>query len=72
MKRFVLITSALVALVATGAAVAHLKATDVSAVSATLTATTPSNVQTQHVHVRGTDFRGDDRALVRHVHEHDA
>ena len=47
MKRFALITSALVALVATGAAVAHMKATDVSAVSATLTATTPSNVRTQ-------------------------
>ena len=47
MKRFVLITSALVALVATGAAVAHLKAADVTAASATLSATTPSNVQTR-------------------------
>jgi hypothetical protein len=45
MKRFVLITAALGALVATGAAVAHLKAADVAAASATLTATTPSNVQ---------------------------
>lgn len=47
MKRFVLITAALGALVATGAAVAHLKAADVAAASATLTATTPSNVQTR-------------------------
>ncbi len=56
MKRFVLITSALVALVATGAAVAHLKATDVSAVSATLTATTPSNVRTQTYTCDGQTF----------------
>jgi hypothetical protein len=56
MKRFVLITSALVALVATGAAVAHLKATDVSAVSATLTATTPSNVRTQTYTCEGQTF----------------
>ena len=47
MKRFVLITAALGALVATGAAVAHLKAADVAAASATLTATTPSNVETR-------------------------
>jgi hypothetical protein len=47
MKRFVLITAALGALVATGAAVAHLKAADVTAASATLSATTPSNVQTR-------------------------
>jgi hypothetical protein len=47
MKRFVLLTAALGALVATGAAVAHLKSTDVNATSATLTATTPSNVQTR-------------------------
>ena len=47
MKRIVLIAAALGTLVAAGAAVAHLKAADVSAVSATLTATTPSNVQTR-------------------------
>ena len=56
MKRFVLITSALVALVATGAAVAHLKAADVSAVSATLNATTPSNVQTRTYTCEGQTF----------------
>jgi len=56
MKRFALIASALVALVATGAAVAHLKATDVSAVSATLTATTPSNVRTQTYTCEGQTF----------------
>ena len=38
MKRFVLITAALGALVATGVAVAHLKAADVTAASATLSA----------------------------------
>ena len=47
MKRFVLLTAALGALVATGVAVAHLKSADVAATSATLTATTPSNVQTR-------------------------
>ncbi len=47
MKRFVLITAVLGALVATTAAVAHLKASDVAAASATLSATTPSNVQTR-------------------------
>ena len=56
MKRFVLITSALVALVAAGAAVANLRATDVSAVSATLTATTPSNVQTRTYTCEGQTF----------------
>jgi hypothetical protein len=47
MKRLILIAAALSALVATGAAVAHLKASDVTAVSATLSATTPSNVETR-------------------------
>ena len=56
MKRFVLITAALAALVATGAAVAHLKAADVTAVSATLTATTPSNVQTRTYTCDGQTF----------------
>ena len=56
MKRFVVIIAALVALVATGAAVAHLKASDVAAVSATLTATTPSNVQTRTYTCDGQTF----------------
>ena len=47
MKRTVSIAAALGTLVVAGAAVAHLKAADVTAVSATLTATTPSNVQTR-------------------------
>ncbi|HWL33080.1 MAG TPA: hypothetical protein VNP89_05695 [Gaiellaceae bacterium] len=56
MKRFVLITAALGALVATGAAVAHLKAADVAAASATLSATTPSNVQTRTYTCDGQTF----------------
>jgi hypothetical protein len=46
MKRFTILAAVLGALVATGAAVAHWKTADVSAVSATLTATTPTNVRT--------------------------
>jgi hypothetical protein len=49
MKRLILIAAALAALVATGAAVAHLKASDVSQVSATLSAPTAANVQTRTV-----------------------
>ncbi len=45
-KRFTLVAAALSALVATGAAVAHWKTADLAAVSATLTATTPTNVKT--------------------------
>ena len=56
MKRFVLLTAALGALVATGAAVAHLKSADVAAASATLTATTPSNVQTRAYTCDGQTF----------------
>jgi hypothetical protein len=56
MKRFVLLTAALGALVATGAAVAHLKSADVAAASATLTATTPSNVQTRTYTCDGQTF----------------
>ena len=56
MKRFVQITAALGALVATGAAVAHLKAADVTAASATLSATTPSNVQTRTYTCDGQTF----------------
>ena len=47
MKRSILLTTALAALVATGAAVANLKTGDVTKVSATLSATTAANVQTR-------------------------
>jgi hypothetical protein len=47
MKRLILITAVLSALVATGAAVAHLKTGDVTQVSATLSAPTAANVQTR-------------------------
>ena len=56
MKRFVLVTAALATLVAAGAAVATLKSADVSAVSATLTATTASNVQTRTYTCDGQTF----------------
>ncbi len=56
MKRLILITVALSALVATGAAVAHLKAGDVTAVSATISATTPANVQTRTYTCDGQTF----------------
>jgi len=56
MKRFVLITAALGTLVVAGAAVAHLKAADVTAASATLSATTPSNVQTRTYTCDGQTF----------------
>jgi hypothetical protein len=46
MKRFAIVAAALGALAATGAAVAHWKTADVTAVSATLTATSPTNVRT--------------------------
>ena len=49
MKRLILITAALSALVAAGAAVAHLNAGDVSQVSATLSVPTAANVQTRTV-----------------------
>ena len=49
MKRLILITAALSALVAASAAVAHLKAGDVTQVSATLSAPTAANVQTRTV-----------------------
>ena len=49
MKRFILIAAALSALVAASVAVAHLKAGDVSAVSATLSAPTTANVLTRTV-----------------------
>lgn len=47
MKRFVLVAAALGGLVAAGAAIATLKQADVAAVSATLAATTPTNVHTR-------------------------
>jgi hypothetical protein len=47
MKRLILLTAALSALVAASAAVAHLKAGDVTQVSATLSAATAANVQTR-------------------------
>lgn len=49
MKRLVLAVASLAVLVTAGTAVAKLKAGDVTPVSATLTATTPSNVQTRTV-----------------------
>jgi hypothetical protein len=56
MKRFAVVAAALGALVATGAAVAHLKTGDVAAVSATLSATTPTNVQTRTYTCEGQTF----------------
>jgi hypothetical protein len=56
MKRLILLAAAATALVATGAAVAHLKAGDVSQVSATLSATTPANVQTRTYTCDGQTF----------------
>jgi hypothetical protein len=47
MKRLILFTAALSALVAASAAVAHLRAGDVTQVSATLSAATAANVQTR-------------------------
>ena len=56
MKRFVLITAALGALVASGAAIATLKSADVTAAAATLSATTPSNVETRTYTCDGQTF----------------
>lgn len=53
MKRFFLLFAALTALVATGAAVAKLKSGDVSAVSATLSATTVVQQQTRTLTCEG-------------------
>jgi hypothetical protein len=53
-KRLALITAALATLVTAGAAVAHLKTTDVSPAAATLTATAASHVQTR-TYTCGTD-----------------
>jgi hypothetical protein len=56
MKRLILVTAALTALVATGAAVATLRSGDVTPVSATLSATTPANVQTRTYTCAGQTF----------------
>jgi hypothetical protein len=53
MKRLILLTIALAALVSAGAAVAHFKSADVSAASATFTATTASQLQTRTVTCAG-------------------
>jgi hypothetical protein len=53
MKRLILFTAALSALVAASAAVAHLKTGDVTQVSATLSAATAANVQTRTVTCAG-------------------
>lgn len=56
MKRIVLFAAALGTLVAASAAVAHLRAADVSAAAATLTATTASNVETRTFTCDGQTF----------------
>ena len=56
MRKSIFAAVALVALVASSVAVAHLKSGDVTAVSATLSATTPSNVQTRTYTCAGQTF----------------
>lgn len=56
MKRIILIATALGALVATSVAVANLKSGDVTPASATLSATTPANVQTRTYTCDGQTF----------------
>jgi hypothetical protein len=56
MRKFVLIAAALTALGVTSVAVATLRSADVTAASATLTATTPSNVQTRTYTCDGQTF----------------
>lgn len=56
MKRIVLIAAALGTLVAAGAAVANLRTADVTAAAATLTATTPTNVETRTFTCDGQTF----------------
>ena len=53
MKKIILTAIALTALVATSAAVAHLRTSDVRTASATFTATTPSNVETRTLTCNG-------------------
>jgi hypothetical protein len=56
MRKTTFAVAALVALVASSVAVAHLKSGDVTAVSATLSATTPANVQTRTYTCAGQTF----------------
>jgi hypothetical protein len=56
MKRIALIAAALGTLVAASAAVAHLRAADVTAAAATLTATAPTNVETRTFTCDGQTF----------------
>ena len=56
MRKSIVAVAALVALVASSVAVAHLKSGDVTAVSATLSATTPANVQTRTYTCAGQTF----------------
>ena len=56
MRKFVLISAALTALVVTSVAVATLRSADVTAASATLTATTPANVHTRTYTCDGQTF----------------
>ena len=56
MRKSIFAAAALVALVASSVAVAHLKSGDVTAVSATLSATTPANVQTRTYTCAGQTF----------------
>ena len=56
MRKSIFAAVALVALVASSVAVAHLKSGDVTAVSATLSATTPANVQTRTYTCAGQTF----------------
>ena len=56
MRRFVLIAAALTALGVTSVAVATLRSADVTAASATLTATTPANVHTRTFTCDGQTF----------------
>ena len=72
MKKSIFVAVALVALVASSVAVAHLKSGNVTAVSATLSATTTVERADPHVHLCRPDHRGHDRPLDRHLDEHDA
>ena len=56
MKKSIFAVAALTALIASSVAVAHLKSGDVTAVSATLSATTPANVQTRTYTCAGQTF----------------
>ena len=72
MRKSIFAAVALVALVASSVAVAHLKSGDVTAVSATLSATTTGERPDAHVHLCRPDLRGHDRPLDGPLDEHDA